>query len=293
MIAGAFCSRFEERSFRRRTPERVMPPTFPTAERIELQNPPLELVVCQVRFPIVLGLANNQPPEAFHRAIRADYPATRRGHRAEAHALIEASAEPFVRTSKSTFWVFEDKDGHWTVSLGAEFLALETRRYRQFNEFVERFLRLTGLAAETYGITLRDRLGLRYLDQVGHARQPFLPQGWTAAINPELLPLRRFCGEGEPQMNHFQTRFSFAPKQMLSLGIALFDRGFPGADEDTLILDFDCFSEHRDTLDGIRDDLFRFKEVTYNAFRWAFGDLIRFFTPANTAAEPNTMGPTV
>ena len=49
-----------------------MPPTFPRVERIELQDPPLELVVCQMRFPIALGLVNNQPPEAFHRAIRAD-----------------------------------------------------------------------------------------------------------------------------------------------------------------------------------------------------------------------------
>jgi uncharacterized protein (TIGR04255 family) len=265
-----------------------MPPTFPTAERIELRNPPLELVVGQIRFPIVLGLVNNQSPEAFHKAIRADYPITKRGHHAA--ALVEASGEQHVLTSKPNFWVFEDKDAQWTVSLGAEFLALETRRYRQFDEFVGRFLALTDLAAKTYGIELRERLGLRYIDRVSHSRQPFLPPDWTAAVNPDILPLRRFRGEGEPQVNHIEARFSFGPKRMLTLHAGLFDAGFPGIDEDMLLLDFDCYAEHRDNLDGIRGDLFHFKEVTYNAFRWAFGDLIRFFEPAGPTTGQNPTG---
>lgn len=267
-----------------------MPPLFPTAERIELQNPPLELVVGQIRFPIILGLVNNQSPESFHRTIRANYPVAKRGR--QAAALIEASGEPRVLTSKSNFWLFEDKDSHWTVSLGADFLSLETRRYRQFDEFVGRFLELTKIAAETYGIELRERLGLRYIDRVSRARQPFLPADWAAHVNPDILPLRRFRGEGESQMNHVAAQFSFGPKRMLTLNAGLFDGGFPGIDEDMLILDFDCYAEQRDKLDGIRDDLFQFKEATYNAFRWAFGDLIRFFDRANSANDPNKMGPT-
>lgn len=265
-----------------------MPPKFPPAERIELQNPPLELVVGQMRFPIILGLVNNQSPESFHQTIRADYPVTKRGH--QGAALIEASGEPHFLTSKSSFWVFEDKDSYWTVSLGADFLSLETRQYRKFDEFVQRFLTLTNLAATTYGIELRERLGLRYIDRVSCARQPFLPSDWTTAVNPDILPFRRFREEGEPQMNHVEARFSFGPKRMLALNAGFFDCGFPGIDEDTLLLDFDCYTEQRDNFDGIQSDLLLFKEVTYNAFRWAFGDLIRYFSPADAAADQNRKG---
>jgi uncharacterized protein (TIGR04255 family) len=268
-----------------------MPPTFPKAERIDLQNPPLELVVCQLRFPVALGLVNNQPPEAFHRTIRSNYPVAKRGHQAE--ALIEVSTEPHIRASKSNFWLFEDKDAQWTISLGADFLSLETRQYRRFDKFVERFLELTRLSSETYGIELRDRLGLRYIDRVSRARQPFLPENWVTAMNPEILPLRRFRGECEPQTNLIEARFSFGPKHMLTLHTAFFDRGFPGITEDELILDFDCFTEQRSSLDGIRDDLFLFKAVTYDAFRWAFGDLIRFFEPARTGTDSGQTGVTV
>jgi uncharacterized protein (TIGR04255 family) len=275
---------------RRATPERVMPPTFPKAERIELQNPPLDLVVCQLRFPIALGLVNNQPPEAFHRAIHSSYPVARRGHQAE--TLIELSTEQHIRASRSNFWLFEDKDAHWTVSLGADFLSLETRQYRQFDEFVGRFLDLTKLTEENYGIELRDRLGLRYIDRVSRARQPFLPENWVAAINPHILPLRHFRGIDEPQMNHLEARFSFGPKRMLTLHTGFFDLGFPGITENELILDFDCYTEQRSSLDGIRDDLFQFKETTYNAFRWAFGDLIQFFELASTVTDLEKTGAT-
>jgi uncharacterized protein (TIGR04255 family) len=264
-----------------------MPPTFPKADRIELQHPPLELVVCQLRFPVALGLVNNQPPEVFHRAIRAEYPVTRIRHQTE--ALVDASGDPQIRaSSKTTFWVFEDKDTRWTVSLGADFLSLETRQYRQFDDFVRRFLELTKVAVDTYGIAFRDRLGLRYVDRVSRSRQAALPPDWTGRINPELFPLRRFRGEGEPQMNQVTARFFFAPKRMLTVNAGFIERDFPGIAEDELILDFDCFAEQRSSLDGIREDLFAFKDMTYNAFRWAFGDLIRFFEPAGPATDPNS-----
>jgi uncharacterized protein (TIGR04255 family) len=54
-----------------------MPPKFPEVERIELKAPPLELVICQLRFPTILALAANQPPDEFQRRIRATYPIAR------------------------------------------------------------------------------------------------------------------------------------------------------------------------------------------------------------------------
>jgi uncharacterized protein (TIGR04255 family) len=54
-----------------------MPPRFPQAERIELKAPPLELVVCQVRFPTILALAANQSPDELQRRLRTKYPVAR------------------------------------------------------------------------------------------------------------------------------------------------------------------------------------------------------------------------
>jgi uncharacterized protein (TIGR04255 family) len=258
-----------------------MPPTFPDVARIELKAPPLELVVCQLRFPVALGLVAMQPPEQFHNEIRRAYPVTRRGQTTQAQ--IDATAGPQVRMSGTGFWLFEDKEANWTVSLGPEFLSLETRHYRQFGEFVGRFLELSGLAARLYGIELRERLGLRYVDRVSRARQPFLPEDWAGRVRPDLLPLRRFGGGVDPQMNHVEARFSFGPNRMLTVHTLFVDRGFPGFAEEELVLDFDCYVEQRDSLDGIREDLVGFKQIAYNAFRWALGDVVGFFEPAQPA----------
>lgn len=255
-----------------------MPPTFPNMPRVELKQSPLELVVCQLRFPLVLGLAANQPPEQFHKEIRSLYPVTRHGQTGQ--VPIEAASASVLRMSQAGFWVFEDKDGVWTVSLGVDFLSLETRQYRTFDEFVTRFLDLTALAARLYGIEIRERLGLRYQDRVSKSNLPFLPGDWSSRIRPELLPLRVFCGQGDPQMIHVESRFFFGGDRLLTIHTAFFDRGFPGFEEDQFILDFDCYAERRSSMHGIREDLLEFKRIAYNAFRWAIGSLIDFFEPA-------------
>lgn len=246
-----------------------MPPTFPDAPRVELKQPPLELVVCQVRFPLVLGLMNHQPPEPFHREVRTLYPVAKR---APSGPSVAGHGE---RASQPFFWVFTDKDDIWTVSLGVDSLALETRRYPSFEQFVERFLALADVARRVYAIELREQIGLRYQDRLCKSIQPFLPGDWPRLIRPQLLPLRDFCGLNDPQMSHTETRFFFAGNRMLTVRSAFFDRGYPGFEEDTLFLDFDCYTEKRRDWDGMKADLLEFKRITYNAFRWAtagFGD---------------------
>ena len=70
---------------------------------------------------------------------------------------------------------------------------------------------------------------------------------------------------------------------MLTIHSIFIDRGFPGVDQDELILDFDCFAEYRQALAGIEEDLHVFKHMAYDSFRWAFGSLIELFEPAQPA----------
>ncbi len=249
-----------------------MPPTFPDAERVELETPPLELVVCQIRFPTVLALAANHPPEEFQRRLRGTYPVSRR----QQLATVEVGAQAFPGLSSSLVWLFEDRESQWTVSLGAEFLSLETRRYRRFDEFIERFLAAFGEVRQLYPIELRERLGLRHVDRISRARQPFLPEDWSRAVRQEVLVFRQFHQADEPQMSNIEGRFTFGD-QMLTVRCVYLDRGFAGASTEELVLDFDCYTERRAGLDGLEDILRNFRRLSYNAFRWALGDVINFF----------------
>jgi uncharacterized protein (TIGR04255 family) len=253
-----------------------MPPAFPKADRIELKSPPLELVVCQVRFPTILELAGGQPPAEFQRRIRNSFPVARPHYSGIAMGVQPGGA---AQAALAMVWRFDDREADWTVSLGADFLALETKQYKRFEDFIGRFLDLLGELRQMYPIELRERLGLRYLDRIDRLKNPKLPPGWPSLVRSEVIPLRSVRGPNEPQMSSLETRLTFGD-HILAVRSSYVDNGYAGATADQLFLDFDCYTEHRDSLEGMESSLREFREIAYNAFRWAIGDLFRFFETA-------------
>lgn len=150
----------------------TMPPAFPEAARIELKAPPLELVVCQVRFPTILELAGGQTLRVSARA-RSAYPVTRTQ---QTSAVVELQPGPGPHTTLSTIWRFDDRESAWTVTLGTDFLALETKRYQRFDDFIGRFMDVLSWVREIYSVELRERIGLRYIDRINRQQQERLPQ---------------------------------------------------------------------------------------------------------------------
>lgn len=246
-------------------------PAFPDAPRLELVNSPLELVVCQLRFPMVLALAGGQPPEGFGRRIQGTYPVAKKKQTVN----FEIVGESAVQKSSVT-WVFEDQDSEWTVSLASNFIALETKKYVRFADYLERFEQLLQHARETFEVRLMERLGLRYVDHLSSSLQPQLPANWTDQINGAILPARPMRVQGETQTANMETRFAMGDS-ILAIRSVFVEKNFPGITEHELILDFDCYSEKRRNLDGVRGELERFRTESYKAFRWAIGDLIQHF----------------
>jgi len=254
-------------------------PTFPVSERVELKAPPLELVVCQLRFPAVLAL-EAQPPVEFQKGMKKDYPVA---HRPQA-ATLGLRPEPGFQLSLSKYWAFEDKESKWTVSLGHNFLSLETKHYRRFEEFLDRFRSILKFACELYPIELRERLGLRYVDRISRSREPRLPADWSNKVRSEIIPLRSLRAEGESQLANLETRFVKGDR-VLAIRSAYVDGGFPGASEEELVLDFDCYTEKRAELNGLDEILRSYRAELYNAFRWALKDMFTAYEPAGAGGQ--------
>lgn len=246
-------------------------PAFPDVPRLELVNSPLELVVCQLRYPMVLSLAGGQAPEAFGQRVQDAYPVANK----KQTTSVEIVGESAVQKSTVT-WVFEDQESQWTVSLASNFVALETKKYVRFADFLERFEHILALTRETYQVQLMERLGLRYVDHLSRVLQPQLPENWTEQINGAILPARAMRLPGEPQNANLETRF-VTGDFILAMRSVFVEKGFPGIVNDELILDFDCYNEKRRSLDNVADALERFRSESYKAFRWAIGDLIHHF----------------
>ncbi len=238
----------------------------PTFERVELQSPPLQLVVCQVRFPPILKLAAGQPPDEFQAGLKELYPVSSRDE------TIEITGGPGQPPRLFRHWKFEDKDSNWTVTLGDTFVSLETARYSRFRDFLDRFEQMLDLARRLYPIELRERLGLRYIDRISKEVNPALPDDWLQKVQSDLLPLRALKGDGQAQKGQFESRFADG-SCIVTIRSSFVEAGFAGADCDAFVLDTDCYSPQRADVSGIRECLERFKVTAYNIFRWAIGDL--------------------
>ncbi len=254
---------------------------FPHAERRDLADPPIELILAQVRFPTLAELFSNDGYVQFASQIRHDYP--RASPLQEVEIEIDRGSP---RSSAPTpVWKFEDLGRKWTVTLTPDFLALELKRYERFSEFRDRFDALWIKLVELYTITHRTRLGLRYIDRFAtdkEYRKP-LPPDWFDLIEPRLFSMRMLDQKLQPQAGQLAHSFAIKPDIWLTYRSA-FKWGVPDDfDYREMVLDLDSYDPtfvHAGRLAAKLDDL---KEVSHNAFWWTFGDLLSKLDPPNAS----------
>ena len=246
---------------------------FPQAKRIELKHPPLDLVVCQVRFPIVLKLKVEQGPVDFQTKIMSQYPLTNRKSR----TLLETQPqEKRIMAKEESYWTFMDREERWTIAISDSFFSLETKKYRNFDEFLEKFTHAFDVVQQLYGIPLCSRIGLRYINKISKKTNPKLPENWPREIRAGLVPFSGIAGPEVPRMAQSENRLKLNDC-FLTIRSVLIAKGFPGAENHELVLDFDCYSEEKCDFDKQAEILRKFKTTCYNAFRWSTKGLFEHY----------------
>ncbi len=131
---------------------------------ILLSKAPLVCVVAQVRFPPILSILRAESVVDFQEALRADYPHLHR----DGVESIEIGPGQQPNVSAQVIWRFSDQrqSAPWRVSLGIDFVALETRRYGNRDDFVDRLRAVLGSVEKCFSPAEAQRLGLRYIDRL-------------------------------------------------------------------------------------------------------------------------------
>ncbi|MFE1746311.1 TIGR04255 family protein [Coleofasciculus sp. H7-2] len=133
----------------------AQPPT-----EVALNDAPLVRVLSQLRFPKITAIVKDDFIASFQEAIRKEYPILRPDEGQDILIGLEG-----VQSQAVKVWRFSDIEGKWRVSLGSEFLAIETVSYTSRNDFVERLERLLKALKDHIGPQTIDRLGVRYIDR--------------------------------------------------------------------------------------------------------------------------------
>jgi uncharacterized protein (TIGR04255 family) len=147
-----------------------------------LENPPLKLVICQLRFPRVIGLGESDL-RPIQRGLARDYPMAEVARAAEFGIGPQGigptgDVEPVFH--------FRDETRAWAVAVSPASLSLETTAYVDFTDFITRWNAIAELVTGSLGIERQDRIGLRYVDELECPPDP-KPEDIARVVRAELV----------------------------------------------------------------------------------------------------------
>lgn len=220
---------------------------LPDMQQVVYKNPPLALVICQVRYNSILNVANAGFVAPFQNAIQSLYPQAT--HSQELRFGINPNEPGVLQGSPAIQWQFSDTDDNWKIVLASDYFSLETRTYEHFDAFIDRLKGALDALVEYIKPTAVLRIGLRYINEIRS-----VDISWPDIIQPKLLgPLVA----SELVSNAIQTS-AFQQMQLRypeNQGISINHGLFPGGsmvrpqggtqvlDQPFYLLDFDVYRE--------------------------------------------------
>ncbi len=240
---------------------------FPPKPDVQLEASPLVEVICQVRFPVILRIASEEPSE-FQEQIRTEFPLLELEHGVLFRlpgpgAKGSPTAEP-----QSRVYRFRTADGQTAISLAPDFYALSTSHYANWAEFARR-LRLTHEAVQrVYRPTYATRLGLRYVNRL-------TPDNTGCKTIAEMFDLLRPELAQQSRSEAWSDPIEMRSRLVLTDQMAKLALGTGYGEEEGrpfFLLDFDYFEEGQLELSGLIERSARYNEVLYRAFRWCIRD---------------------
>ncbi len=132
----------------------------------QLSRAPLERVVCQVKFPLVLSIANQGFIGGFQELIREKYPQASLTPGFRIQMNIPGLETPFPAPNPTPVYRFEDEGQLWRVSLTQDSISLDTKAYKNRDEFLGRLGEIIRALEGTVKPTRRSRIGIRYINRI-------------------------------------------------------------------------------------------------------------------------------
>jgi uncharacterized protein (TIGR04255 family) len=234
----------------------------PDAERFEYERNFIQLAVCELRFPTVLEF-ETECPRDFQKALRKEYPHLEQG--AAINILPTGDRQSERR------YIFRSMAKDWSVTLRSSAVALETAAYVNFEDFLERLLKVVEKAAPLLDTDFFTRVGLRYVNSLPVEGDP---TGW---INHDLIKPLIDNVLGEP-VKYWQQISGKTDSGRVNINHGLQENEEP--EKRSYVLDFDFYRELV-KMEELEDRLKSFNRLNFNLFSWAVGSkAIDFLGPA-------------
>jgi len=240
---------------------------FVDKPEIKLNKPPLSEVVCQVRFPAILRLSKDVPAE-FQDAVRAQFPILK----VEQGILVQfpsvASPDNPMMESLPKIYRFRSTDEQKELSLAPDFIALTSRKYTHWQEFLKSMELAIQALIQQYQPPYATRIGLRFVNRFTLKNTGYETMEQVLGLfRPELTVMLKTDGWADPI--EMLSQILLQDEQgKLTLRTVLGKE----KDESFFILDLDYFEEEKLGLENLHERLEHYHARIYAAFRWCVLD---------------------
>jgi uncharacterized protein (TIGR04255 family) len=258
------------------------------APPFRLEDHRLAQVLCQIRFSPVLRIGEDDAVIPFQEAVRADYP---RYVKQQGMNILITPAGVQQQTAMVGQHRFEDADGVFSAILTPEFVALQTSRYVDIDDFAGRVAVLARAVQEHYNPAEITRVGLRFINELRlvspdprvEMREAIIPALLGAAGSEELLPavarveqILELHGDDRARM---VVRHGFQPNGGTTVeGTSVGEGAGPELAQPYYLLDIDAYCAEqalRYNVDGVEAVLREFNDDMRSFFAWAVKESYR------------------
>ena len=248
---------------------------FPKVKRIIYKRNLLDTVICQVRFPPILKI-DTETPAAFQEEVRSLYPNLKESSEL-LYVRVEQSQSPAedlqqIRGPRDTKnYAFASEDEKWTVNLTRNFLALSTKDYIRWEDFIGRFEKALKVFVGIYEPTSFTRVGLRYIDVIVRSKLGMVGVDWGELIQDYIsgvLVVDSIKGEIRSYENNFQVAIEGEGLvRVITKTVQSSESGEP-----CYVIDSDFSSNRRIKHEEVFPILNSFHDCALNLFRWCIKD---------------------
>lgn len=133
-------------------------------KEVPLPNAPLARVLAQVRFPPILAIGSSERVAVFQEEVRNTYPILNPEH----PHVIEIDPGEAPRVRQTIIWRMSDRENmpEWRISLGIDFVTLETSSYQSRKDFLRRLRSVISATEKSFRPASASRVGVRYIDRL-------------------------------------------------------------------------------------------------------------------------------
>ena len=245
-------------------------------EEIALPGTPLELVVAQVRFPLLARAAKMEAVADFQEALGREFPLLEE-EKELGITLTSEGVKPLEQTS--TVWRLYDRDRRWRLSLAPTFLALDTTKYDSRTAFLERLGRVLDAFASCFEPSSRSRVGVRYVNRLALRS----PDELHSLVRREVLGVAaapQVKESGALRLGLSEALFRLGDESLRIRAALLPARTvvpalqLPPMEELSWALDLDMFRDDQDDFSSeqIHELCLRCSKQIYRFFRWTVTD---------------------